>query len=53
MEKSAEAQAQVQEPQEHAREVQERIGQVQEPQEHADEVQVGNVNSANSPVVVS
>ena len=27
--------------------------QVQEPQEHAGEVQVGNVNSANSPVVVS
>ena len=27
--------------------------QVQEPQEHADEAQVGNVNSANSPVVVS
>ena len=49
----AEAQAQVQEPQEHAGEVQERIGQVQEPQEHAGEVQVGNVNSANSPVVVS
>ena len=49
----AEAQTQVQEPQEHAGEVQERIGQVQEPQEHAGEVQVGNVNSANSPVVVS
>ena len=27
--------------------------QVQEPQEHAGEVQVGNVNSANSPAVVS
>ena len=27
--------------------------QIQEPQEHAGEVQVGNVNSANSPVVVS
>ena len=27
--------------------------QIQELQEHAGEVQVGNVNSANSPVVVS
>ena len=27
--------------------------QVQEPQEQVGEVQVGNVNSANSPVVVS
>ena len=39
----AEAQAQVQEPQEQVGEVQEQVG----------EVQVGNVNSANSPVVVS
>ena len=28
-------------------------GQAQEPQEQVGEVQVGNVNSANSPVVVS
>lgn len=39
----AEAQAQVQEPQEQVGEVQEQVG----------EVQAGNVNSANSPVVVS
>jgi hypothetical protein len=39
----AEAQAQVQEPQEQVGEVQEQVG----------EVQVDNVNSANSPVVVS
>ena len=39
----ADAQAQVQEPQEQVGEAQEQVG----------EVQVGNVNSANSPVVVS
>jgi len=52
---AVEAQAQVQEPQEQAGDVQvqEQHEQVQEQHEQVGEVQVGNVNSANSPVVVS